>query len=195
MISLLHVTDEQLEMYAVGRLSEPEVGVIEEHLLICSACQQRLMQEDEFFRALRGVGPEFDTTTPRLPASVRWRWPAVVCAGAAATAAGIMLTTFASRPAPLYEVTLETARGLDDPNRTRAGLIRIHVDTTQLQQSSMWNVQVVNAAGARVWEGTITEHGRSITAEIGKLRRGQYWVRVVLPGAEEPVREFSLRVE
>jgi hypothetical protein len=48
-----HPDDEQLELYALGRLNEPEQAVIEEHLLICEACRQRLDQIEAYAKAMR----------------------------------------------------------------------------------------------------------------------------------------------
>jgi len=37
-----------MECYAVSACSDPEIEAIEEHLLWCPACWDRLRQEDEF---------------------------------------------------------------------------------------------------------------------------------------------------
>lgn len=36
-----HVADERLARYSEGRLEEPELGEVEEHLLICPLCRPR----------------------------------------------------------------------------------------------------------------------------------------------------------
>ena len=41
-----HITAEALELYALGRLSEPEGAAVEEHLLICEHCQEALALDD-----------------------------------------------------------------------------------------------------------------------------------------------------
>lgn len=48
-----HISEELLDDYALGRLSEPDVAPVEEHLLICAFCQERLQLTDEFIAALR----------------------------------------------------------------------------------------------------------------------------------------------
>ena len=50
-----HVSDEQLDQYALKRLTEAEVAALEEHLLICPECQDRLQLTDDFIEALRDV--------------------------------------------------------------------------------------------------------------------------------------------
>jgi anti-sigma factor ChrR (cupin superfamily) len=42
-----HLSDEQLARYSEGRLEEPAVGQLEEHLLICQPCCARLTVFDD----------------------------------------------------------------------------------------------------------------------------------------------------
>jgi anti-sigma factor RsiW len=41
-----HVPDQRLAEYSKGRLAEPQLGEVEEHLLICERCQVRLTEFD-----------------------------------------------------------------------------------------------------------------------------------------------------
>ena len=50
-----HATEEALEQYALGRLSDADAAPVEEHLLVCSLCQDRLQVTDAFIRALRAA--------------------------------------------------------------------------------------------------------------------------------------------
>jgi len=42
-----HVPAEWLAEYSKGILQEPRLGQVEEHLLVCELCRQRLNQFDE----------------------------------------------------------------------------------------------------------------------------------------------------
>lgn len=42
-----HITDECLERYSRGALEEPALADVEEHLLICEQCRQRLNNFDD----------------------------------------------------------------------------------------------------------------------------------------------------
>jgi len=42
-----HISDERLARYSEGRLEEPELGQVEEHLLICEHCCARLTKFDD----------------------------------------------------------------------------------------------------------------------------------------------------
>lgn|GEM_PF-2059286 len=47
-----HIPEDSLEQYAMGAFPEPEAGPLEEHLLICTACQERLQQTDDYVAAM-----------------------------------------------------------------------------------------------------------------------------------------------
>jgi hypothetical protein len=47
-----HVTDDTLERYAMESLRGSESEPLEEHLLVCSECQERLDAELEFVAAM-----------------------------------------------------------------------------------------------------------------------------------------------
>lgn len=50
-----HPSDDDLELYALGRLTEPDLGRVEEHLLVCEECRVRLDEEDAFVKAVRAA--------------------------------------------------------------------------------------------------------------------------------------------
>jgi anti-sigma factor RsiW len=49
-----HISDETLERHAAGhKLPEAELAALEEHLLTCTACQDRLRHWEEYVAAMR----------------------------------------------------------------------------------------------------------------------------------------------
>jgi anti-sigma factor RsiW len=50
-----HISEDSLEQYAMGAFPEPEAGPLEEHLLICTACQDRLQATDDYVAAMRAA--------------------------------------------------------------------------------------------------------------------------------------------
>jgi hypothetical protein len=50
-----HVSDDVLETYAMGKLSDEDCAPLEEHLLICCVCQRRLAQRDEYIRVVKAA--------------------------------------------------------------------------------------------------------------------------------------------
>jgi anti-sigma factor RsiW len=67
-----HIPEELLEEYATGNLSESDKAEVEEHLIACEFCQNRLGIEDENFVATlrekvalrRKAGPKRRTAFP-----------------------------------------------------------------------------------------------------------------------------------
>jgi anti-sigma factor ChrR (cupin superfamily) len=58
-----HIDAETLDGYALGSLTEPELAVVEEHLLICDECRRLLIGKEERYativrEALKVVEPE-----------------------------------------------------------------------------------------------------------------------------------------
>jgi len=48
-----HQPDDRLELYALGRLPEADLAIVEEHLLVCTSCQERLDELELFAIAMR----------------------------------------------------------------------------------------------------------------------------------------------
>jgi len=60
-----HISADALEAYAMGKLSLNESVPLEEHLLICSQCQTRLEQTDEYIQVIQAAASDLS----RRPAS------------------------------------------------------------------------------------------------------------------------------
>lgn len=50
-----HISEDALEAYSMGRLSDEESAPLEEHLLLCAVCCARLEQTDEFVRVTKAA--------------------------------------------------------------------------------------------------------------------------------------------
>ena len=55
----LHISDDDLEGYSLGRLDDAAAAPADEHLLVCEACRNRLARWDQYVRALRAAGRTF----------------------------------------------------------------------------------------------------------------------------------------
>src|SRR5262245_7278701 len=95
-MSQQHISDEALERYAMGTLVD-SVGEIEEHLLDCPSCQDRLVEADEFLALFRIAAAQADAR--EVP---WWRgiWMQRKIAPAAVTAAAAVLLIFLNVRAP-----------------------------------------------------------------------------------------------
>lgn len=50
-----HIPEDLLEEYALGKVPDPNCTPVDEHLLICPACQNSLEEIDEYVRVMRGA--------------------------------------------------------------------------------------------------------------------------------------------
>jgi len=82
---LVHATEEVLEEYSFGRICEPQLGWLEEHLLICPHCQSELDGIEEYKVFMKAGLASFESerlaaassaaspARPRSPAGL-WSW-------------------------------------------------------------------------------------------------------------------------
>ncbi len=63
----VHLTGDMLEAYAMGKTPEADLAGIEEHMLICERCRERLSATEVFLAALRDALEASD----RAPIRVR----------------------------------------------------------------------------------------------------------------------------
>ncbi len=59
-----HVSQDALEQYAMETLPESEIEPLEEHLLVCEPCQDRLTHIDQFIAALRAAARKIAQDAP-----------------------------------------------------------------------------------------------------------------------------------
>jgi hypothetical protein len=209
--SFEHATEETLEFYALGILAEAEAEALEEHLLICADCQDRLAETDDYVRHMRAAAAKLRTEQRR-----RLTWSAgrlsiatVVpkLAGVTAALCGLLALTwvFASRtpsnPAgsPPFAVTLQTDRGEGDSivsKAPRGQVLLLQADLTGLPSRGLCEVEIVDAEGRPAGQPRVKSEGDKLIAVVSGLRAGSYWVRLYASGSKtELLREYALRVQ
>lgn len=192
-----HPTEELLEQYLFEHLPETLIAPLEEHLLLCRRCQDALAETEEFVSTLR-IAVE-TTIPPVAPAPSGWRkvllttglslGPAMVLATLAFLAVRKPAAVIPTPPA----VNLVSVRGMNPLATAPAGTaLELHIETPDLRHGQSYSIQVVDGAGAEVWQGAVTDTQGNLIALMPKpLRPGVYWVRLysVEPA---PLREFGL---
>lgn len=198
-----HPEIEALERYALGRLDEPELGQLEEHLLICAPCQERLDEAAEYVSVMREATALAAATEKAEPAWRRWirmDWlpvPAPALAGAMAVllAALIWHPWAAEMPTEWRTVELQTLRGGTAAAETGLEGYSLHLrlDVAGLDMNGT-TAQIVDAGGAVLAELPIVlADGKAELRYAPGLAAGDYWVRLKWGG--ETVREYALRVQ
>ncbi|HZL55622.1 MAG TPA: hypothetical protein VFC21_00985 [Bryobacteraceae bacterium] len=191
-----HESDDRLELYALSRLPDSDVAKIEEHLLICDLCRDRLDETGAFAEAMRTA---FKSQPAREVSAVHRGWfgwlrPQFALAGAFAAvvlAVGIYWTAGAARMMPVASLqfnianrgsevkTVKTAKELDLSFGEAAGVARI---------------DVVDSSGETVWTGA-PEPGRPVEAKVREaLSPGGYFARTYTASGQM-LHEYGFRVE
>ena len=204
-----HAGDEKLELYSMGRLEGAQLEAIEEHLLVCASCQDRLADTDIYVRAARAATAKLAADprqeSPgflgRLRALALSYEPILITAAIAVVLIGVF---WIARPSPerlnppVAAVVLETARG----ESTAATVSRdsrpfLRIDVSELPPSSSYHVELVNARGEAIWHSDATPSGGKLGVTMEKtLAGGTYWVRLYSPAPERALlREYGLRAE
>lgn len=205
----VHPTEELLEEYSFGRICEPALGPLEEHLLDCTLCQSRLLVIDEYTALMKagiaalerdrqaafGRSPRF--ALPGIPGVNVLRAAAVMVVLASATIAWRMQPPSAvdSQAATVKLMALRGGEG-DGAARAPSGRpLDLVIDRTDLPDSLSYRLEVISSSGRQMWSGAVQIADRSISAHLtNPLRPGGYWVRLYSSG-DQLRREFGLRIE
>jgi Putative zinc-finger len=190
-----HVADDVLEQYLMKSLPEDDIASVEEHLLICSDCQDQVEETETFIRAAKIALLDRGRKPAARALYVRGWIVVPVFTGAVlvAIAAGLWIPRQRSPAAlPLPEAHLFAMRGAPVAHmRARGGLI-LNLDATELP-AGQYTVRMVDSGDRDVWTGAGVS-GNPLRVTISRpLPAGQYWVRV-LQGANLK-REYGLELE
>ena len=207
-----HAPEEVLESYVMGKLSEEETAPLEEHLLICPACQNRLEETEQFVHAVRAAAVELRQEPPSFWHRIRnpfvptagfpWKPAFLSAVGAVAVAALVMVVWLPRSVVPgeaPYQVRLEAVRGLDDAAIAHSPASRpliLSLSLAELPSFSTYSVQIVDSSGTAVWDSGPQPGKERLDVRVNTaLAKGRYWVRLRGgPGAEQ-LREYGLVIE
>lgn len=209
---ITHYDEEYLESYAMGRLPDEPAAEIEEHLLLCEQCQQRLERVDDFIRAFRIASNQSVSCVVRPAVSQGWfaEWfgvtlrPLPVAGALAVAALGVVM--IAPRNAgqqgvlPLGQTpqiaSLSAMRGAPETGLVAAyAPLQLDLDASGLDLPS-YRVELADSRGRQIWQASLAVSSGRIPAALPKrLSAGAYWVRLYDPDSGQLVREFGLRAQ
>lgn len=192
-----HESEERLELYMMHRLPESEIQVVEEHLLMCDPCRERLDQAEVFAVHMREAlqSQPLTTSAPGWFSAGWFGWlkPQFAMAGAFAAvllAVGIYATMGSVRVAPVASLQLTAMRGSEIQTVSPAR----ELDLSFTDAPAPSRVDIVDASGASVWTGTLTPHAGRVETKVGQvLSPGNYFARVSGPSGQV-LHEYGFRV-
>jgi anti-sigma factor RsiW len=221
----VHPTEDLLDEYVFGRLQEPALSTLEDHLFTCSSCQSTLAELDDYIRAMKTAlaerQPENSASGPSRPAWAHLLGGTTLFGGTTLLGgttmiwalalllvlAGSAMLSWRTEPAPeSVAATLTAFRGGDAAAFAHAPARRpldLVIDGTSLPAAGAYRLQIVNASGQDAWSGAAVASDRKLSAHLSKgLGPGVYWVRLYAsqapgdaPGEAGLLREFGLRVD
>lgn len=200
--SMRHAEDDQLEKYAMGALAEEESAMVEEHLLICPECQDRLSETDRYIYAMRSAAAELrrepETRRWALLDFTQWRWPALAAAfGVLAIAVGIGIQHDILRRGDVpVAVALRATRGADSLNASAPSKqpLELSLDLTGLRDLPSYRVELVGARGETMLQASVRPSDSKLVVTVDKrLPAGTYFARIYTP-AGQLLREYGLQL-
>ncbi|MBL0159155.1 MAG: zf-HC2 domain-containing protein [Bryobacterales bacterium] len=211
------LTEHELEEFLFNRLSGVTREVIEEHLLVCPNCQDRVEAEAIYSQAFQDAAKQVEAEDfTRAMGSVTaepqagWResllagWTALfgkrtilALAGAGVVTAALFYSTALRRPGQEATVELSLARG-----EAAAGALApvgraltLSADVSQLPVLPNWQVEVVDATGRLEQSAQVAAAGGRLSWVVKDgLPAGRHWVRLRAPGGGSLVREYGVVV-
>lgn len=199
----LHIDDELLDQYALGILSQERLAGVEEHLLICGACQSRLDASDEFAMLFRETAVQ-----PDVRSQPGWRvfWnhrmfgnrgPASWTVAAAAAFSILLLVAGPFRKPPTAQSTvfMQSLRSTDAPAQVTAGRPALLVFDIPAAGGNDYEARFVNPVGIEILAAKVSSKDGRLVVLVDRLPAGSYWVRVFRTDNREPIAEYGLRAK
>jgi len=196
-----HVTEEDLEQYCLGGLTEVGCVRLEEHLLLCETCRDRLTETENFVGAMRAASRQLheqqrEEHSAGIVASRSWRrtWPGhlapMLIAALLLVCAAVWSGHHSSVPAPPpFAVELTAMRGAA-PGRAPAGRpLLLELDLSGLGDGQPFSGEVVDASGSGVAKFPV-----AASVRLQALPPGSYFVRIY-KSSGELLREYALTVK
>src|SRR5215472_15400923 len=177
-----HIDENLLDQYALGTLSTESVAAVEEHLLLCSFCQSRLVEADELSLLFREAAILEDASANRPWLSAfTFRtgfWRGV----AAATALLILLITGDydhSSKVPTAILLLQSLRGPEDGAKMASArpcllVLDVAFDAAVPGNRPDYDIEIVDAVGNKVLKKSAEVRDGRLAVLVEGLARGSY---------------------
>src|ERR1700761_5454881 len=179
-----HIEETTLESYSLGTLDDSAAAQVEQHLLICDDCREKIEEADVYVAAMQSAAAKL----PPEPKESRWtiRFFMPVFAACALLLIGIVAARFVARPGGGSPVTvaLFAMRGADASAHAPSGRpLLLQPDLAGLPSASTYQLDIVDSAGTPVWHGSFKSAGPATTIAPA-LHAGDFFVRLSTPSGQ-----------
>jgi hypothetical protein len=194
-----HIEETLIDQYAMGILDEESSAKVEEHVLFCEFCQNRLRETDEFLAMFRPAAIPMEDFPVRRRVTTwpvqRWIWSGV------AFVIAVFLIAFATinfqRPtlSPAI-VVMQSVRGPEAGAKVAFNKPTRLVFDLALPNEASYEIDIVDTTGRQILQSVADRYDGHPTILIEKLKRGSYWARVFDKQRQmELIAEYSLTAE
>jgi hypothetical protein len=198
-----HGTDAQLEQYVLGRMASAEVELLEEHLMVCAACQEKLDGVADFTIGMREAletSPLPVVITSRKANWFAWDWVKLIRRPAFSMAVGFaamvlvvgIFSNGRTKFAPRASLQLTAMRG-EMPLTVPARQFDLTLSDGP-HEGGPFRIEVVNETGVSMWRGLAQSSPAGVHVNVEqKLSSGDYFVRIYSADGKV-LREYGFRV-
>lgn len=193
----LHITDELLDEYALGALTEDRLAEVEEHLLICQDCQARLQAADEFAMLFRACAVQPDAR-PQRGWRLTWKYNAARWTMAAAMLSILLLLVWPFRKPATVPATvfMQSLRGPEASAQVVAGKPAfLAFDIAPTSGANQYEARIVNPVGTEILTAKVFSRDGRPTVLLHGLPPGSYWVRIYRIEDREEIAEYGLQAK
>jgi hypothetical protein len=190
-----HGTDEQFELYALHRLPDSQQALLEEHLMVCAGCRDKLDSAGDFALGMRVASlarrPERSVMV-KLGSFVRRPAFSMALGFAALLIAIAVFSNLRTPFAPAASLQLTATRG-EMPLTVPARTFKLTL-TDGPREGGPFKVEVLNATGRSLWSGLADSSPGGVEVSVEQpLPQGDYFVRLH-SASGKMLREYGFRV-
>jgi hypothetical protein len=201
-----HGTQDQLELYALGRLPDSDLPKLEEHLLVCTTCREELKGTEDFALGMREA-PVKDVKDVRdvkiaAPQTGRmgWGWASFLRRPAFSMAFAfiallVVLGVFSNgraKFAPSASLQLTAMRG-EMPVTVAAREFDLTLSDGP-RVGGPFRIEVLNDMGASIWGGLAESGPAGVQFKLTqRLPQGDYFVRLYSVSGQV-LHEYGFRI-
>lgn len=202
------LTEREVEQFVLHQMDEPVLSSVEEHLLVCAKCLERVEHEEGFVSELKAaaVRLEAEAVGAGAPAgkagsgffrpTKAWVAAGLMAAAMLAGFAVIPRSHFGQDEAKVALVLQRSGSMIETAMAPAETPLRLMVDVTELPPAVQFHLELVDGNGRRLAEGEAPVANGKLAWSTGRtLAPGAYWVRLSQAAGKDLLREFALRVQ
>lgn len=188
-----HLSEEDIELYVLGRMEDNRLEYVEEHLLVCERCQQKVEEEEDFVRTLRAALRAEEAGGRFRRKSAFWRGRGIWAAALTMAAALLAVMWLPRMAGPAVQVELVAVRSGELAEAPSHRTLELHADRRGLPSHPRYRAEIVDSQGRIVDQSSAPAGAATVSWRVKGLPPGVYLVRFLGPQGEL-LREFALRV-